>query len=498
MTTNRIDCDVAVLGAGFAGSLIALIARRLGHSVALLERDSHPRFAIGESSTPLANLKLEILAKRYSLDELLPLTKYGTWKASRPDIACGLKRGFSFFKHTQDQPFTSTPNHDRELLVAANPDAHHGDTQWYRPEFDTFVNQRARDAGVIYHDQCTIDNINHDDAWHIVGHDTTKDLHVTARYCIDATGSAAVLASRLQTAPPIEQITRSRTLFGHFRNVARWSDILNDLNISTTDHVFDSDDAALHHLIDDGWMWVLRFDNGITSAGFSLSPDRYPVDNANLPQDEWTNLVQRYPSIARQFDDALPAVPIRRTDRIQRRLATAADRHWLALPHTVGFVDPWLSPGLAHTLYGVERAARILESLDDAPRQSELIRDYQVRVAAEFDLIDRLTAACFANLNRFDILTSMSMPYFAAAITCEERIRAGQTERARSFLLADDSEFRQIVDTCCKSTEDPTCDAEQVANLIRDAIDPYNEADLCNPARRNMYPFTGTIQPVSI
>jgi FADH2 O2-dependent halogenase len=52
----NLDVDLAVVGSGFSGSLLAMIARRLGLSVALLERGRHPRFAIGESSTPLANL----------------------------------------------------------------------------------------------------------------------------------------------------------------------------------------------------------------------------------------------------------------------------------------------------------------------------------------------------------------------------------------------------------------------------------------------------------
>jgi len=35
--------DVAVVGSGFAGSIFAMIARRLGRSVILLERGRHPR-----------------------------------------------------------------------------------------------------------------------------------------------------------------------------------------------------------------------------------------------------------------------------------------------------------------------------------------------------------------------------------------------------------------------------------------------------------------------
>ena len=73
-----------------------MIARRQGRSVILLERGKHPRFAIGESSTPLSNLLLEGLALRYNLPGILPLTKWGTWQQAYPNLDCGLKRGFTF------------------------------------------------------------------------------------------------------------------------------------------------------------------------------------------------------------------------------------------------------------------------------------------------------------------------------------------------------------------------------------------------------------------
>src|SRR5438067_4955498 len=98
-----------------------MIARRLGRSVILLERGRHPRFAIGESSTPLANLLLEELAGRYDLPRLLPLAKWGSWQKAYPGIACGLKRGFTFYHHTFGMPWTENPEHTNQLLVAASP-----------------------------------------------------------------------------------------------------------------------------------------------------------------------------------------------------------------------------------------------------------------------------------------------------------------------------------------------------------------------------------------
>ena len=88
--------DIAIIGSGFAGSLLAMIARRLGHSVVLIERGKHPRVVIGESSTPLTNLLLEDLTTRYDLPAIRPLAKWGTWQKAYPEVGCGLQRGFTF------------------------------------------------------------------------------------------------------------------------------------------------------------------------------------------------------------------------------------------------------------------------------------------------------------------------------------------------------------------------------------------------------------------
>src|SRR5689334_18541556 len=115
------DFDIAVIGSGFAGSIMSMIARRLGRRVLLVERGRHPRFAIGESSTPLANLLLEELARRYDLPRLLPLTEWGSWQKTYPRLACGLKRGFTFYHHDFGGPPTDWNDRASQLLVAASP-----------------------------------------------------------------------------------------------------------------------------------------------------------------------------------------------------------------------------------------------------------------------------------------------------------------------------------------------------------------------------------------
>src|SRR5450755_343221 len=136
--------DIAIVGSGFGGSLLALIAHQLGRSVILLEKGKHPRFAIGESSTPLSNILLEHLTTRYRLPDLTPLSKWGSWQTINPQIACGLKRGFTFYHHSLGTPSAPDPEHLRQLLVAASPHDTIADTHWYRADVDRFFVQQVQ------------------------------------------------------------------------------------------------------------------------------------------------------------------------------------------------------------------------------------------------------------------------------------------------------------------------------------------------------------------
>src|SRR6185312_11500142 len=108
----------------------------IGRSVVLIEKGVHPRFAIGESSTPLSNLLLDELASRYDLPHLRPFTAWGSWQRSYPHVGCGLKRGFSFYHHSLGGPAEQVFERNRQLLVAASPNDAISDTHWYRADFD--------------------------------------------------------------------------------------------------------------------------------------------------------------------------------------------------------------------------------------------------------------------------------------------------------------------------------------------------------------------------
>jgi FADH2 O2-dependent halogenase len=493
----RYDCDLVILGSGFGGTLLAIIARKLGYSVVLLERGRHPRFAIGESSTPLADFKLAALAEQFGLDWLRPFAKYGPWKATYPHLPCGLKRGFSFFRHARGQRFTPRSDNNNALLVAASPDASTADTHWFRATFDEHLVVRAIEAGVPYFDGVEVRTLQHGATrWELAGTRPDGDIEVRAGLLVDATGTGQALAGALgiEAADQSSLLARSRALYSHFTNVALWHTVLESESgpAATGEHPFPCDAAALHQIIDGGWMWILRFENGITSAGFSLDPDVHPLRSDETAEQEWHRLLSAYPSLAHQFARAEPVRPFVRTGRLQRRLTRAAGADWAMLPHTAGFLDAWLSPGIAQTLSAVNRLARILADERTAPERERRLIEYGRTVLRELAWVDEITGTCFACFDRFPVLVTASMLYFVAAIYCEERERAGLAGPDDAFLLTDHEEYRAAAARIVRESRGVAApDAPRFAERVRELLEPYNACGLCDPARNNMYPYLG-------
>ena len=495
MSRAALDVDLLVLGGGFSGSLLALVASRLGLSVALIEKAKHPRFALGESSTPVADLVLAGLARRYDLPRLLPLSKYGTWKSERPEIGCGPKRGFSYLKHEVGATFRPRADRANELLVAANPDLERADTHWLRADVDAFLFGEAKEAGVHAFEETMAATIEGESPWTVEAFSGSKAVRLRAAAIVDASGEGRVLARLFGIADEGASMrTHSRLLYSHFRGVAPFGEVYAEAGGDPRPHPFPIDDAALHHVFDGGWMYVLRFDDGRTSAGFSLDPQIHPEVSGLSPAEEWARQLGRFPSIARQFEGAAAILPIRRTERLQRRMAVAAGPGWAALPACAGIIDALYSTGNAHTLVGIERLATILDSTGPGAERDRRFAAYGKTVLDEIAFIDRLVAASWSNFRRFDRFTSVSMLYFAASIASEHRRMQGTFESSDGFLMAGHPSFRGRIDRALDDllalgTLPPEAAFERWKDSVAAAVRQDDIAGLCDPAKLNLYPY---------
>lgn len=489
------DFDVAVAGSGFAGSLIAAIAKRLGRSVVLLERGKHPRFAIGESSTPLANLLLDELAQRYDLPRLLPLTKWGKWQQAYPKISCGLKRGFTFYHHQTGRAFQRDPLRQNQLLVAASPADHVADTHWYRPDFDQFLVEEAQAGGAEYVDQIALDTLEFRGGQvQLEGERQGKRLSMRTRFLIDATGPRGFLHRALQLPEaPFEHLSATEALFSHFTDVHRLSEM--EAFREAERPPYPVDDAAVHHVFEGGWIWVLRFNNGITSAGVAATKEFARTLRFMEGKAAWQRLLEGLPSIREQFEGSVAQCPFVHMPQLGFRSRTIVGPQWGLLPSAAGFVDPLLSTGFPLTLAGVTRLVRALEEDWETPRFEGRLRDYASETIEELRAAELLVAALYAAMKDFPTFSALTLLYFAAVSFSETVRRLGKTELAPSFLLRNRTTFHGQLQHLCLEALSILREREMTAReraafweAIYRAIEPIDVAGLGKASRRNWHP----------
>ena len=495
-------CEVAIIGSGFAGSLLARLLSVQGYDVVLFERGVHPRFAIGESSTPLANLSLERIAARYGLDDCSQLAAHGRWLKHLPELRRGLKRGFTFYRHHPGRPFENSGVHSERLLVAASPNEQVADTHWLRADVDHHFVQRAVAAGVDYHDRAELTGLETEQAgMRLRGQRDGATIDVRADFVIDASGPGGFLARHLSIPSGIDRTqTHSGLVFSHFSGARLMSDVVPGLPPGS----FPDDWAAVHHLIDEGWMYSLRFDDGVTSAGFVLSPRGLATLRASergSPPDAWRAMLDRYPTIAAAFDSATPIRPIESRERIQHRLTRVAGERWALLPHTYAFVDPLFSTGIAWSLRAVERLALAFEPGERGRRgpTSDDLTKYAGLLAAEADQIDVLVAGAYDAMAHFDLFAAHAMIYFALVSFTEvqQRIRPNSTAAWGGFLGIGDAEAEPLPAASRKRLQRITRgdggvgtadERREFVEWAGGAIAPRNIAGLMEAERHHLYP----------
>ena len=501
----KTDYDLAIVGSGFGGSVLAMVARRLGLSVVLLERGSHPRFAIGESTSPLMNLLIEQLALRYDLPRLLPLTTYGAWQRAYPDLTCGLKRGFTYFHQTAGEPYQVKPDRSNQLMVAASPNDTVADTHWLRADVDQFLMQEAVALGTDYMDETTLTAITFADGMAFLegerrdpsGQGSQREqkieqkLRIRAKFVVDATGPHGFLsrALRLPTTS-FPNYPPTQTLYSHFTGVLR-CDTLPDY---TTQHnpPYPIDDAALHHVFDGGWMWVLRFNNGVTSAGIAV--EDWLAEELQLAEGDaaWQRFLKRFPSIAVQFADAKPIRPLTYAPRVAHRTGIVTGECWALLPSAAGFVDPLFSTGMPLTLLGIERLCRIFETTWGTDAMAARLQEYGETTLSEADATAHFIATCYRGMRRFPLFSAFSMFYFAAASYSEMARRLEQPHRVRRFLASDNVPFAAGLQTCaqhlrCLAALDNADDLPAFTRQVTESIACLNIAGLSDPDKSNWY-----------
>lgn len=316
--------DVAVIGAGPAGSVASALLRKKGYQVCVLEKQHFPRFVIGESLLPHCMEMLE---------------EAGFADAVRAEPGFQLKNGAAFSWGSRYTEFDFTDK------FSDGPGTTY---QVRRAVFDKILIGEAAKQGVevrFGHGVTAFDNSG-DFARLNIETDTGESYELTAKFVLDASGYGRVLPRLLDLETPSHLPPRQ----AHFTHI--------DDNI--THPKFDRNKILIttHPQHRDVWIWLIPFGDNRCSVGVVGTPDKLAGESETVLK----KFVYECPMLNEILDKAVweNDFPFRSIQGYSANVKSLHGRHFALLGNAAEFLDPVFSSGVTIALHSAKLAADLL------------------------------------------------------------------------------------------------------------------------------------------
>jgi FADH2 O2-dependent halogenase len=398
-SADRPDADVVILGSGIAGSTLAAVLARNGASVLMIDAGSHPRFAVGESTTPHTSMLLRLISERYDVPEIKHLT---TFENVQSNIArsCGVKRNFGFLYHRPRKRQLFGEAHQFPISRILHTESH-----LFRQDTDAWMMHVAVGYGARIKQHTAIADIAFDDDGVTLA--DARGTSFRGRFVVDATGQGSPLAAQLglrEDPPSLRH--HARSLFTHMIDVAPYEDIVPRVAHGNPTKW---SEGTLHHIFEGGWLWVIPFNNHLrgtnplVSVGLCLDPRVHPPADAG-PEEEFRAFIDRFPDIRRQFAGARAIRPWVSTPRMQYSSHTTVGPRWCLASHAAGFIDPLFSRGLSNSFEIVNAlGSRLLDALRDDDFSVERFEYVQRLEAGLLRFNDEIVANAYTSFRDYEL-----------------------------------------------------------------------------------------------
>jgi Dehydrogenases (flavoproteins) len=324
------DFDFAVAGGGPAGSSSAISLRQQGHSVVLFERETFPRFHIGESLLSTANDAFAALGVAKQMEA-----------ASFPE-----KWGARLFTHDGQSgryvDFTCV----REVT---RPQTY----QVCREKFDRILLERAREVGVDVREACnviTCDFAPDSAVLEVASRGDAATRRVRVRALVDATGRGGLLARKFNLRTEEPRLANI-AIYSHYTNVPRLK-------------AQRPDDIRLIARNDAGWFWLIPISKELTSVGVVLPKALYRTLANGSPEETLDSTISDTPIIAELMREARREWPVRVEKDFSYSASAYAGDRWILAGDAGSFLDPVFSTGVSIAMEsGIEAAAELHRAL---------------------------------------------------------------------------------------------------------------------------------------
>ncbi|MFB2771962.1 NAD(P)/FAD-dependent oxidoreductase [Pelatocladus sp. BLCC-F211] len=397
ISDNNKQFDVIILGSGLSGSVLATILAKHNIRVLMIDKQAHPRFAVGEAMTPDTDLMMSILSHQYSIPELAYLCSFDNICEHISPSACGLKRSFNFVYHEEGK---------EQTLQKANQIGVTRSSHLFRQDIDHYMAKVAVNYGAKLLENTKVININIDKKG--VEIETEGNNKYTADYLVDGSGYNSLLSQKFDLREkPTRLKTHSRSIFTHMTGVKKYDDCIQSTEKNKYELLWYQ--GTLHHIFHGGWMWVIPFNNHeksnnpICSIGLNLNTKYFPKTDIS-PEEEFKNFLTRFPDIAIQFEDATPVRKWVSTDRLQYSSHTCVGERFYLLPHAAGFIDALYSFGLVNTFtIMIPLASRIMKAIVENDFSKEKFADIESLQQKLLDYNDDLVNCSYISFGDFNL-----------------------------------------------------------------------------------------------
>ncbi|MGQ0772989.1 MAG: tryptophan 7-halogenase [Pseudonocardiales bacterium] len=361
--------DVIVIGGGPGGSTASTLTAQQGHRVLLLEKETFPRYQIGESLLPST---VHGIARLLGVGDRLRAAGFM------------VKNGGTFRWGTNPAPWTFSFAVSPRL---AGPTSFAYQVE--RMKFDQILLDNAREQGVEVRESCSVVGVVEDDervrgVRYVDG--SGGEHTAVATYVVDASGNRSRTYRHVGGQRHYSEFFRNLALFGYFEGGKRLP-APNSGNI-------------LSAAFDDGWFWYIPLTPELTSVGAVVHRDSAEKVQGD-PELALYRLIDSCPLIKEYLANAhrVTSGPYGEL-RVRKDYSYCNSRFWRPGMALVGdaacFVDPVFSSGVHLATYSGLLAARSINScLAGMVGEQAAFTEFERRYRREYAVFYEFLAAFY-------------------------------------------------------------------------------------------------------